>query len=145
MMRPGKDFIGVGCGAFILNDKNEFLMLKRTDKCRNEAGKWNIPGGKVDFNEKVEEAILREIKEELGADLQIDDFMFFINHIIPDDGQHWVSFIFKSKIVAGELQNLEPHKHSEMKWFSLDSLPENLSISAQLMVNKIKNGVYVLR
>ena len=63
-MIPGKDFIGVGCGAFILNDKNEFLVLKRTDKCRNEAGKLMIPGGKVDFNERVQDAIKREVKED---------------------------------------------------------------------------------
>ena len=36
-MKPGVDFVGVGCGAFILNEKNEMLLLRRTKNSRNEA------------------------------------------------------------------------------------------------------------
>ncbi len=65
-MTPGKDYIGVGCGALIINDKNQTLLIKRGNKSRNEAGFWGKPGGAVKFGEKVEDAVKREIKEELN-------------------------------------------------------------------------------
>ena len=140
MMKEGIDYIGVGCGAFIINDKNQVLLIKRTDKCKNEAGKWNIPGGSIDYNEEVEKAVIREIKEELGVGIENEKFMFYIDHIIPDEGQHWVSFIFKSRIKEGELKIMEPHKHSELRWFDMDNLPEEQAISFQLVMEKYKNA-----
>ena len=47
-MKPGLDFIGIGCGAFILNDKKEVLLSRRTALSRNEAGRWAVPGGKIE-------------------------------------------------------------------------------------------------
>ena len=133
-MKPGKDFIGVGVGALIFNGNNEFLMLLRSENCKNEAGKWMIPGGAVDFNEKLEDTVKREIKEELGIDIEVIKLIAAVNHILPEEGQHWVAPTFKCKIVSGEPKILEPHKHAEMKWFSLDNLPENLSIATQLVL-----------
>ena len=133
-MKPGKDFIGVGVGAFILNDNNEVLMLLRSEQCKNEAGKWMIPGGGVDFNETLENCIIREVKEEIGIDIEVVKLITAINHILPDEGQHWVAPTFKCKISSGEPKILEPHKHVEMKWFALDNLPENLSIATHLVV-----------
>jgi ADP-ribose pyrophosphatase YjhB (NUDIX family) len=48
-MKAGFDCVGVGCGALIVNDRNDTLLLKRTDKTRNQAGFWAKPGGKVEF------------------------------------------------------------------------------------------------
>jgi len=128
-MKPGKDFIGVGVGAFILNDRNEVLMLLRSKECKNESGKWMIPGGGVDFNEKLEDCIIRETKEEIGVDIEVVGLIAAVNHILPDEGQHWVAPTFKCKIKSGEPKLMEPHKHEELKWFPLDNLPSNLSVA----------------
>ena len=74
-MAAGFDCVGVGCGALIVNDKNEALLLKRTSKTRNGAGLWSKPGGGVEFGEKIEETVKREIKEELGVDVEIIKFL----------------------------------------------------------------------
>lgn len=133
-MKPGKDFIGVGVGAFILNDKNEFLMLLRSENCKNEHNKWMIPGGGVDFNETLEEAIVREVKEEIAVDIKLGEIISVPNHILPEEGQHWVAPTFKCKIISGEPKIMEPHKHSDLKWFSLDNLPENLSKVTRILL-----------
>ena len=138
-MKPGKDFIGLGIGAFIFNDRNEFLMVLRGENCKNEAGMWMLPGGAVDFNERLQDTVKREIKEELGIDVEVDELVGVINHILPEEKQHWVSNIFKCKIVSGEPRIQEPHKHAGMKWFSLDSLPENLSIASALSIKEFMN------
>jgi len=62
-MKKGIDYIGVSVGAMILNDKKELFLAKRSKNCRNERGHWEIPGGGVNFNEKLVDAIKREMKE----------------------------------------------------------------------------------
>jgi 8-oxo-dGTP diphosphatase len=126
-MKPGKDFIGVGVGAFILNDKNELLMVLRAKDSGIEPGTWMIPGGKVDFNEKMEDTVKREIKEEIGVDLDVVEAIKTNDHILPD--QHWVTTTFLCRIKSGEPKLMELHKHDDLKWFPLDKMPENLSIA----------------
>ena len=58
-------------GAFIFNEKNELLLLKQS----NWKNKYTCPGGKVEFNETLEEALKREVKEE--TNLEIEDIRMF--------------------------------------------------------------------
>ncbi len=126
-MTPGIDYIGVGCGALIINDKNETLLLKRGAKSRNQAGFWSKPGGTVEFGEKIEDAIKREIKEEFGVDIELIKFLGFTNHIIKEENQHWLSVSYLARIIKGEPKNMEPEKHDEIGWFSFDDLPDKLT------------------
>jgi mutator protein MutT len=132
-MKPGKDFTGVGVGAFILNDNNELFLLLRAKDSRVEPGTWMIPGGRVDFMEKMEDTVKREIKEEIGVDLDVVEPVKTNDHILPE--QHWVTTTFLCKIRSGEPKIMEPHKHDDLGWFPLDKMPENLSIATQ---NSIK-------
>ena len=133
-MKPGKDFIGVGVGAFILNDKNELLMLLRAKDSKVEPGTWMIPGGKVEFNEVMETTLQREAKEEIGVDIEVGKLICAVNHILPEEGQHWVAPTFKCRIKEGEPKVVEHHKHDELKWFPLDKMPENLSRATKIVM-----------
>ena len=135
-MKPGFDCVGVGCGALIVNDKNETILLKRTSKTRNGTGFWSKPGGGVEFGEKVEDAVIREIKEELGVDVEIVKFLGFTEGILIDGKQHWISFNYLAKIISGEIKNMEPEKHEEIKWFKLDDLPEKVMINTIEPINE---------
>jgi len=110
-LKPGKDYIGVGCGVLIVNDKNETLLLKRNEKCRNEAGTWSRPGGTVEFGETVEQALVREIKEELDVDLELVKFLDLSDHIIKAENQHWIAISYLGRIKNGEPKNMEADKH----------------------------------
>lgn len=135
-MKPGKDYIGVGVGAFIVNDRNEFLMLLRSKDSKVEPGTWMIPGGKVDFNEKMEDTVKREIMEEIGVELEVVEPIKTNDHIIP--GQHWVTTTFLCKIKGGEPVIKEPHKHDDIKWFKMDEMPGNLSVASANSLNAYK-------
>lgn len=135
-MKSGEDFIGVGVGAFILNEKNELLMLLRSKNSRVEPGTWMIPGGKVEFNERLEDAVKREAEEELGAEIEVLGHLNTVNHIMKDRGQHFVAVTFRCRINAGEPVIAEPEKHDGLKWFSLDRLPGNLSRVMQLVLEE---------
>jgi len=135
-MIPGIDYIGVGCGALIINDKNETLLLKRGTKSRNQAGYWSKPGGTVEFGEKIEDAIRREIMEEFGVEIELITFLGFTNHIMKEENQHWLSISYLAKITKGEPKNLEPDKHDEIKWFTFDNLPKKLTQTTSEIIDE---------
>lgn len=67
-MKIGKDYIGVGVGAFIVNENNEVLLHKRAVPA--EKDHWCIPGGRLEMFEKLEDAVIREVKEEIDVDVK---------------------------------------------------------------------------
>jgi ADP-ribose pyrophosphatase YjhB (NUDIX family) len=117
---------GVGCGAAIIRDGRILLIERRTAP---EAGYWNLPGGKVDFLERVEAAIVREIREEIGVDISLGRLLC-VTQMIGIDEQHWVSPVHSATIVAGEPINREPDKIGAIGWFSLDAPPSPLAQGA---------------
>lgn len=121
-MKPGVDYIGVGVGAVIFNSEGKLLLTKRGNKSRNEVGKWEIPGGRVQWGERLEDAIKREVKEELGVDIEIIELLDVYDHLIPDEKQHWVSPCFICKIAGGSPAIMEEGKLDEIGWFSLTEM-----------------------
>ena len=128
-MKKGIDFIGVGVGAVIVDDGKILLLLRRKPP---EEGAWSIPGGSVEFGETIEDAIVREVKEELGIECQIVTILRVTNHISPSNGFHWVSPAFLVRIAKGAPRNVEVESHQDMRWFYLEELPENLTITTRL-------------
>lgn len=127
-MKKGIDFIGVGVGALILNSEGKLLIAQRGPKAKNERGRWEIPGGGVEFGETFEHAIIREIREELAVEIEVGALLALCDHIIPDEHQHWVSPTYFARITSGEPRILEPEKCAAIGWFSLDEA-EQLPLS----------------
>lgn len=137
-MNKGKDFIGIGVGAVILNPQNEILLLERNKS--PEHGYWSIPGGSVEFGETIEDAIVREVKEELGLEVRIIKMLRVTNHILKEKKIHWVSPAFLVKIISGEPQNKENTKHNEIRWFPIFHLPPNITITTKLALESYINS-----
>lgn len=141
-MKKGRDYIGVSVGALIFNDNGEILLCKRSQLATNERGSWEAPGGGVEFGETREAAIKREMKEELGIDIEVLEVLHVSDELLEKDKQHWVPTTYITKIIAGQTpQIMEPHKCDEIGWFSLDKLPEPLSMITQIDVAAYKKKV----
>lgn len=121
---PGIDFPGVGVGLVLLRD-GKILLCRRLKA--PEAGFWNIPGGKLDFMERAEDAARRETEEETGLRIGAVRFLCADEQVFPDEKHHWVSLLYVTEDFAGEPRIMEPDKHDGMEWFALDALPDNLS------------------
>ncbi|KGM96191.1 DNA mismatch repair protein MutT [Clostridium novyi A str. 4552] len=134
-MIQGKDYIGVGVGAVIKNNRGEVLLLLRNKE--PEKGCWSIPGGKVEMFENIEDAIKREVKEEVDVDVEIIKLLTVTNHIISKEKTHWVAPTFLVKIINGQVKNVEPQKHQDLKWFSINNLPENITITTKNAINNL--------
>jgi mutator protein MutT len=116
-MKPGIDYIGVGAGAIIVNEKGQVFMDCRGPESRNEKGLWEFPGGAVEYGEKIADALRREIREEFGIEIAVGELLDVIDHILPDEHQHWVSPTFICSIISGQPEIKEPTKCSEIGWF----------------------------
>lgn len=79
---------------------------------------WEFPGGKVEPNETPEQAIAREIKEELGADIKVTGFLTTVEHDYPTF--HLSMDCFWAELKDGtEMTLLE---HEAAKWLAMDEL-----------------------
>ncbi|TQR41414.1 NUDIX domain-containing protein [Paenibacillus popilliae] len=116
----------LGVGAVIRNHKDEILLVKRN---RNpEQGTWSIPGGKLDMYESLEECVIREVKEEVNLDITVTQLLCTAETIRPEHDEHWVSLIYDTTVQGGEARNNEADGAiGDMRWFSLDKLPEQLA------------------
>ena len=127
--RRGIDFIGVGTVALIHDGKGKFLLQKRGPEARDEQGRWDVCGGSIEFSEHFEDTIHREVKEELCADVQEMEFLtvYDAHRELPDGTQtHWVQIIYAVRVDPKQVKIGEPHKISELGWFTSKTLPEPL-------------------
>jgi len=134
MVRIGFDVIGVGVGAMVFNERGEVFLAQRGPKAKNERGAWEFPGGSVEYGEKLVDAIRREFLEEYGMVIAIDELLSVDDHILPDEGQHWVSPTYIARHISGEPRIMEPEKCAAIGWFPLDNLPAPLSVITQANV-----------
>lgn len=140
-MQKGIDYIGVAAGTMMFNAQGQIFLSKRSQKCKNEKGCWETPGGSVEFGEGLEDAVRREMREEYGVEIEIIQQNPAEDHLIPDESQHWVATTFISKIKDGSVpQIMEPDKCDEIGWFDLDNLPSPLSIITKLDLDYFKKN-----
>ena len=60
----------------IVRFRDKYLIIKRDDKDEIGAGTWEFPGGKIEFGESPENALIREAKEETGLDISINKLLY---------------------------------------------------------------------
>lgn len=123
-----------------MNEKGQLLLQQRNKE--PEKGYWSIPGGKLEWMETFEDAVKREVKEECGVEIKVEKLLGICDHIVKNENQHWVSPSFLCRITEGEPKIMEPTKHTDMQWFDLHTLPENLTITTKHAVDAYKKSVY---
>ena len=103
----------------IIIHKNKLVLVKRANPPFK--GKYALPGGFVEYNEKVEEAVNREIKEETGLKTEIKALVGVYSDPMRDPRGHTVSVVFELNVKGGKMRSGSDAK--EVKLFSLDKIP----------------------
>jgi len=138
-MKKGIDYIGVGAGAIIFNKEGKIFLAKRGAEARNETHRWEFPGGGVEFGETLENALVREIREEFGFVVDVVQLLDVVNHILPEEKQHWVSPTYLCRYKNGKPSIKEPLKCEEIGWFNIDAIPsKDLSRASQKSLQSLR-------
>ena len=98
----------VSVAGLVYNDKDEVLLLESPRRG------WEYPGGMVEPGETLQDALIREIKEETGADVEITGFIGVCKNIQKDV----VNIDFSCKYIGGELATSDESLH--VKWVNKD-------------------------
>jgi 8-oxo-dGTP diphosphatase len=98
--------------AAIIQNEGKILCVQRnSSKYDYISYKWEFPGGKIEKDETKEDAIIREIKEELGLEILVDLEFFTVEHKYPDFSLTMHSFICKTKQIDINLS-----EHLDYRW-----------------------------
>jgi 8-oxo-dGTP diphosphatase len=145
-MQPGVDFIGVNIGFICHDGKGRVLLHKRSDKCRDEHNTWDNGGGRVKFGETLEQAVVREVREEYGCEPKNVQHVAQRTFIREHDGHktHWLVNVYVVLVDATEAKIMEPDKNLGNQWCTLDALPEPLHSGAKVWFTEYRKDLEAL-
>ena len=108
--------------CWIMNGKGEVLLQKRTANKRRNPNKWAKTGGQVDSGESVEEAIFREVKEELGIEIPKEQIKVIDIYKSDDKNKRFAyNFIFVVNYKTEEYI-LQKEEVAEVKYFTIEDM-----------------------
>ena len=104
----------IGVFALIFNQEKQILLGHRRD-----IDWWNLPGGGMEAGETVDEAICREVYEETGLEIKVEQLI----GVYSKPQKQEVVLTFLCEVIGGALQSTEETRES--RFFAPDALPEN--------------------
>lgn len=139
---------GVGVGVMVLKEGKVLLGRRHDDPEKASSllqgqGTWTMPGGKVDFGEKLADCACRETLEETG--LIVDKQKLKVISISDDlkDTAHFTTVGFLCEAFEGEPRVMEPDEIVEWQWFDLSNLPTPLFFpSERVLKNYLSQTIY---
>ena len=117
--------------ALVLNQKGQLLLVKRS--VEPAKGKWCLPGGFIEVDESIEEAVLRELEEETGIKGEIEGLIDFFSQ----KGLYYSAILifgYQVKMMGGKLKAGDDAE--DAGFFSLDELPHIAFLSHQRLIEK---------
>ena len=113
----------VGVGALIHDEEGRILLIKR--RFEPNKGRWSLPGGLLETGETLVFAGRREVREELGVEIEVEELFQVSEEIIKDaEGKarfHFVLVDFLAKLSGGATITLNEESES-FKWFEPDDV-----------------------
>lgn len=107
----------------LLRKDNEILTLKRSATSSFAPNHYSLPGGRVEKNETFRQALVREVREELGITIDESQLSFAHSFYRKGTEHELVAFIFECHQWQGTIINREPAKHSQFEWVDINDLP----------------------
>jgi len=101
------------------NSKSKVLMVHNIDH-----DSWSLPGGAVEPNETLEQAVIREAKEETGLDIKIFGLVALNECKFEKINEHAIFFTFRAEIVGGREEIVRPDEISNISWIDINKAEE---------------------
>lgn len=97
------------------------FLPKRADTKKFLPGKYEIPGGHIDYGEDIEAGLKREIREELGVDVALGDPFAIFTYTNEVKGSHSIEVVYFAQVIGNpDAITIDPDDHSSFGWFTED-------------------------
>lgn len=112
----------IGAAAIVLDDKNRLMLMRRAKDPAK--GTLDVPGGFCEIHEKIEEALIREVKEETNIDVEVEHFLFDIpnDYIYHGLDMFPLDFFFKCRIKDMSNVIVDKSENSELLFLALEDI-----------------------
>ncbi len=116
----------------VLKDNKILLIKRKNDPFK---GKWALPGGFVEYGERIEDAVVREVYEETGLKTIIIGLIGIYSDPSRDPRGHIITVVYLLKIEEGEIKGGDDA--SDARFFNMNNLPE-LSFDHSLILKDVE-------
>ena len=124
----------VTAGAVLCDERGRVLLLRHV--LRKGSG-WGVPGGFLKSGEQPEEAIRRELREEIGLELDSVELAF----VRTLKGVRQVEVIFRATMKSGALSRVEKgFEIDRAEWFERDALPDSVGRDQRAIISRALSG-----
>lgn len=107
--------------ALIQNEEGNVLLVHNTD-----GGGWSLPGGKVEYGETLVEALKREVREETGLAIEVNDIVSINEGKSTQMNVHTLFIMFKAQVHDYTTEIQMKDEISTLSWCSIDEADEKL-------------------
>lgn len=124
--------------AIIYDEEENLLTVK------NVKGYWELPGGAVEKGEHLQQAVIREVKEETGYVVKVKELHSVRKAFFQDKKHHALIITFFAEMIGGEMNILDPdHDIEEVKWVSTQTFQKlNPKLYHMLKLNQQTQAFY---
>ena len=130
-LEPGE--FNVGVEVWIINSNKKILLTQRS-QLKSHPLQWECPGGCLVSGENSESAAVRELKEEIGLDINLQDLKYLSTHLYK---YQFVDIYLLKKDIIIEKLSLQKEEVADVNWFSIEDFLELYN------KNQIVPSVYV--
>ncbi|KMK75558.1 NUDIX hydrolase [Alkalihalobacillus pseudalcaliphilus] len=131
--------------AVIFDDTGEQILLVKNI---GETGSYyTLPGGAVEQGETLEEAVIREVKEETNLDIEVGEVFSIAEAFFQKKQEHAVFFTFSGKVIGGDVQVTVPEEIEEIVWMTVQEAEAfiNFTIGSNRFEQKSVTVPYIKR
>lgn len=115
--------------AAVIMDRNGKILITQRNLKKTQGGLWEFPGGKVEKEETKEQAIIREIKEELNIDIEVKEYLDEKKFRYPEKTINLIAF--KCTKIRGDINLVE---HEDAKWVRPNELSKFTFAPADIFI-----------
>lgn len=80
---------------------------------------WSLPGGAVENDETLEQAVIREVKEETNLIIEVKEVLAVNEALFEGKGHHTIFITFKAKVIEGEIKIIDKEEIIEIEWVEI--------------------------
>ncbi len=118
--------LGVTVKAIIQRDDGKILLLQRNSTTGFYPNVWEFPGGKLDFGEEMEEAVIREVREESNLTVKVNE-LIYISPFLMDEETEFVVMCYYCEPISLDYEVKISREHQKFKWVEPEKLKDELA------------------